>query len=70
MSKLTIIFIVFAVCSLSLVRGQDSILTLGNASSDALFLKELDGLTTLRRKEITRFDLHSSFEPEISHFLP
>ena len=68
MSKLTIIFIAFAVCSLSLAHGQDSILTLGNASSDALFLKELDGLTKLRRKEITRFNLHSSFEPEISRF--
>jgi len=67
MSKLTIILILFAVCSFAWVQGQDSILTLGNVSSDAEFLKELDGFTALRRKEIRRFDLHTSFEPDIIH---
>jgi hypothetical protein len=67
MSKLTSIFILFAVCSSALVQAQDSILILGNPASDILFLKELDGFTALRRKEISRFDLHTSFVPGISH---
>lgn len=51
-----------------MVLAQDSILTLGNPSSDALFLKELDGFTTMRREKIKRFDKHSSFDAALSDF--
>jgi len=62
-NKLTVVLFVLGICSAFGLRAQDSNLIIGNTASDVLLLQEFDEITAKRRKEIPRFDLHTSFAP-------